>query len=285
MSIAMEPMKVQLGSALGEARGRNPCVLSLNQACHPFSKAPADYVDRMVQQNAFLMQQNDFLMRHYQHIQEELLRLQLSQAQLKRPQLDLERPVDIASDHSRESTSTYGSDTDQEIGLRSVKTTKDGPARTIDRESTAASEQDEAHSTIVIKNLVVDCTRKDIEGFLNAAGFAGLYDLVYLPLDFKSKKCFHYAFVNFISEGVALQFEAGLNGFQNEKLFGDKCCDISWSDCQGVEAAVEYYRNSPVMHPDVPEECKPVLYANGKVLPFPAPTKAIAKPRRNRHRK
>mmetsp|Transcript_77473 Transcript_77473/g.250693 ORF Transcript_77473/g.250693 Transcript_77473/m.250693 type:complete len:101 (+) Transcript_77473:106-408(+) len=54
----------------------------------------------------------------------------------------------------------------------------------------------------------------------------------------------------------------------------------SWSEpSRSIEEHVDRYRNSPVMHPSMPDEYKPVLFAGGKRQPFPAPTKAIRPPR------
>ena len=36
------------------------------------------------------------------------------------------------------------------------------------------------------------------------------------------------------------------------------------------------YRNSPVMHPMVPETFKPMLFVEGEKVPFPAPWIAVA---------
>merc|ERR1711988_700022 len=53
-----------------------------------------------------------------------------------------------------------------------------------------------------------------------------------------------------------------------------------WSTCQGLDANVERYRNSPLMHHSVPEECKPAVYDyTGVEAVFPEPTKSIPKPR------
>lgn len=48
---------------------------------------------------------------------------------------------------------------------------------------------------------------------------------------------------------------------------------------QGLEAHVERYRNSPVMHEDVPDTFKPVLFANGVRISFPLPTRKLRAPR------
>jgi len=57
-------------------------------------------------------------------------------------------------------------------------------------------------------------------------------------------------------------------------------CEVSWGNpLQGYGAHIYRYRNSPVMHKDVPEEFKPVAFVNGIRIKFPAPTKRIRPPR------
>lgn len=42
---------------------------------------------------------------------------------------------------------------------------------------------------------------------------------------------------------------------------------------------MERYQNSPVMHPDVPDEWKPALFVQGVRVDFPAPTKKVKAPK------
>ena len=52
-------------------------------------------------------------------------------------------------------------------------------------------------------------------------------------------------------------------------------------DCRyfpAVQAHVERYRNSPVMHRSVPDEYKPVIFKNGVRKNFPRPTKKVKAP-------
>lgn len=57
-------------------------------------------------------------------------------------------------------------------------------------------------------------------------------------------------------------------------------CHVAWNDKQqGLPALVERYRNSPVMHASVPEECKPVIISDGRRAPFPAPTQKVKAPK------
>jgi len=144
-----------------------------------------------------------------------------------------------------------------------------------------------AQTTIVIKNLSQFCTRDQILELLDANGLQGAYDLVYVPVDFGSMRSHCYAFVNFRSEELATKFQAcaeSSHGFEHSTCVGEGGCETSCaSGMQGLQAAVEKYRNSPVMHMLVPDECKPVLFENGKMVAFPRPTKKIQKPRGLRH--
>ena len=49
-------------------------------------------------------------------------------------------------------------------------------------------------------------------------------------------------------------------------------------ECRAVQAHVERYRNSPVMHRSVPDEYKPVIFKNGVRKNFPRPTKKVKAP-------
>jgi|Transcript_116363 hypothetical protein len=143
-------------------------------------------------------------------------------------------------------------------------------------------ERPQPQTTVMIRNLVETCTRQMLLDFLNHQGFEKQFDMVYLPLKFCSKLCFHYAFVNFTTEEVTKRFIKDLQGYKGAEAFGEQACDISMSvDNQGLAAAIKRYRNSPVMHPSVPDECKPLIFKDGKPIPFPPPTKNIRKPRKD----
>jgi hypothetical protein len=140
----------------------------------------------------------------------------------------------------------------------------------------------EAHTTLIIRNLVGNCTRKMLLDFMDNHGFQGRYDLIYLPQKFAGKGCFHYAFVNFVSDCTAVEFQERLSGCNEADIFGEQFAEISWSQCQGLEANIEKFRNSSTMHSSVHDECKPLLFKDGKVMPFPKPTRKIKQDKRNR---
>jgi len=81
-----------------------------------------------------------------------------------------------------------------------------------------------------------------------------------------------FAFVNFSSVAMAQRVMSRLNGF----CMDDAALDVCWSEKdQGLELLVERHRNSPLMHPSVAEELRPLLLEDGAPVPFLAPTKKI----------
>lgn len=140
---------------------------------------------------------------------------------------------------------------------------------------------EELRTTVVVRNLPRTYTREMVCEFMDEEGFAGRYDFVYLPTDFRTWLAFGYAFVNMVTPEDATDIMRCLDGFDEWKHDGEgKSCNVVWSDpYQGLQANIERYRNSPVMNESVNEKYKPMLYQAGKPIPFPAPTKKLRQPR------
>eukprot|EP00435_Cladocopium_sp_Y103_P033639 s1701_g8.t1 len=120
---------------------------------------------------------------------------------------------------------------------------------------------DEHRTSVMIKNLPQSCTIEHLQKLLDDAGFSGSYDFLYLPMKFISKLPFGYAFVNLVNPDVTREFWVHFDGYNC--CFGDEdsCLAMSWStDIQGLDEHVARYRNSPVMHPSVSAQCKPLLF-------------------------
>merc|ERR1740121_2134085 len=93
-------------------------------------------------------------------------------------------------------------------------------------------------------------------------------------------KGFGYAFINFTKTEKAVHFTEQFEGFSDWPVESDMTCEVSWSNVlQGLEAHVERYRNSPLMHPSVPDEFRPACFDGARRVPFPAPTQRIKAPR------
>jgi hypothetical protein len=135
-------------------------------------------------------------------------------------------------------------------------------------------------TTLMLKNLPNDYTREMLVELLNAQGCEGSFDFVYLPIDFERDSGLGYAFVNFVGHEVAEAFLRRMSGFKGWSIASSKVCEALWSNSmQGLQAHIERYRNSPVMHDSVPEYYRPVLFSGTTRLPFPPPTKKITAPR------
>lgn len=142
---------------------------------------------------------------------------------------------------------------------------------------------EEERTTLMLRNLPSTYSRTMLLEMLDSESFRGRYDFVYLPTDFRSLVGFGYAFVNMVSHADAARARAGLQGFDRWAVPSEKVCEAVWSDPhQGFDAHVERYRNSPVMHDQVPDEYKPAVFENGVRSVFPAPTKRIRPPRLRR---
>jgi len=132
-----------------------------------------------------------------------------------------------------------------------------------------------------MRNIPGEYTRADVVGLMDQEGFKGLYDLVYMPVDFQTELNHGYAFVNFTTAESAKRFQERFTGFNEWLMPSERICEIFFSDqSQGIDANIERYRNSPMMHESVDDRFKPALFQGGQRIPFPKPTKKIRAPRK-----
>merc|ERR1711953_166440 len=91
-------------------------------------------------------------------------------------------------------------------------------------------------------------------------GFRCHYDFLYLPLNYKTGLNLGFAFVNFVSNRAAM---CAISRFSS--MF-----EVKWSQKRrGLQENVEYYQNTALMSPDMPDEFKPILFVNGLRVNFP----------------
>jgi hypothetical protein len=140
--------------------------------------------------------------------------------------------------------------------------------------------QADTRTTVMWRNLPNNYTRTMMLRLLDEEGFNGFYDFVYLPIDFKTRACLGYAFINLVSPSFVPSFWRTFDGYSKWAIPSKKRSYVSWSDPhQGFADNVDRYRNSPVMHDSVPDDYKPVLFANGARVDFPSATKKARAPR------
>jgi len=151
--------------------------------------------------------------------------------------------------------------------------------------SKPASESEGPMTTVVLRNLPEVFNRDMLLEMLDSNGFTFCYDFVYLPLDFGSRCSFGYAFINLVNPEEACRFVEFFQGFDRWVVPCEKTADVTWSGKrQGLENQVDRYRNSPMMHPKMPDEAKPIVLKDGVRVDFPSPTRPM-KPLRVRSSK
>lgn len=136
------------------------------------------------------------------------------------------------------------------------------------------------YTTVMLRNLPNNYSRAMLLKLIDTEGFGGQYDFIYLPMDFKSHASLGYAFVNLVDSEEATRFFETFEGFHRWVVPSQKVCSVNWSHpYQGLEAHIERYRNSPVMHEDVPDDYKPMVFNGTERIVFPPPTKKLKVPR------
>mmetsp|Transcript_43529 Transcript_43529/g.79681 ORF Transcript_43529/g.79681 Transcript_43529/m.79681 type:complete len:454 (-) Transcript_43529:219-1580(-) len=142
-------------------------------------------------------------------------------------------------------------------------------------------------TTVMFRNIPNKYTREMLVNQLEQE-MRGLFDFVYLPIDFKNKCNVGYAFINFRSIEACMTFVNRFNGVEVRKclpgLISRKVTEVTPARVQGFEENVQRLRNSPVMRElaSKPEWMPLIFDGNGEQMPFPAPERPLdpIKPRR-----
>jgi hypothetical protein len=145
---------------------------------------------------------------------------------------------------------------------------------------------DEEYTTVMLRNIPNKYTREMLIKQLKV-DFNGLFDFMYLPIDFKNKCNVGYGFINFRNQDACERFVANFHGVDVRKclpgLNSKKVVEVTPARVQGLIENVRRLRNSPVMgqlvdHP----EWMPLLFNEyGEAEPFPNPDQPLppVKPR------
>jgi len=138
------------------------------------------------------------------------------------------------------------------------------------------------HTTLRISNLPAEYNRQLFRQTLDKEGFAGFYDFLFVPLNLRSNLCDGIALVNFRASATAAEAFKLFESFSTWVVDSQQGAIPSWNDYdQGLNALLERYKNSPLMHITVPEMFKPAVFnAFGEIVRFPASTRAVRKPRK-----
>jgi len=146
------------------------------------------------------------------------------------------------------------------------------------------------YTTVMLRNIPNKYTREMLVKQLSV-DFNGLFDFMYLPIDFKNKCNVGYGFINFRTAEACDRFIKAFHGVDVRKclpgLNSKKVVEVTPARVQGLAENVRRLRNSPVMNQlvDHPEWMPLFFNASGIEEPFPMPDQPLppVKPRgRNR---
>merc|ERR1712061_972150 len=111
---------------------------------------------------------------------------------------------------------------------------------------TCVDHYDFHQTTVIMRNIPGEYARADLLGLIDQQGFSGLYDFVYLPVDFRTDLNHGYTFINFTTAENAKRFREHFIGFSDWLVPSERICEMSWSDqSQGIDAYIQRYRDSP----------------------------------------
>lgn len=146
------------------------------------------------------------------------------------------------------------------------------------------------YTTVMLRNIPNKYTREMLIKQLSIE-FLGLFDFMYLPIDFKNKCNVGYGFINFRTPEACAKFVSQFHNVDVRKclpgLNSKKIVEVTPARVQGLSENVRRLRNSPVMNQlqDHPEWMPLLFTKDGIEEPFPTPDAPLppVKPRgRNR---
>eukprot|EP00250_Pteridium_aquilinum_P017246 c23527_g1_i2 orf=613-3420(-) len=116
---------------------------------------------------------------------------------------------------------------------------------------------EDIRTTLMIKNIPNKYTSKMLLAAIDE-NHRGMYDFLYLPIDFKNKCNVGYAFINMTSPNHIIPIYQAFNGKKWEKFNSEKVASLAYARIQGKAALVAHFQNSSLMNED--KRCRPILF-------------------------
>merc|ERR1740121_3062117 len=105
-----------------------------------------------------------------------------------------------------------------------------------------------------------ESTRADLLQLLDASGLSGSYDFVYLPMNYKTRKNYGFAVVDFV-DAAALRRAHGLLG--GRRLADGTDVAFCGFYCQGLLSLIEKYGANTVVN-EADDDIKPLVFEEGQ---------------------
>lgn len=118
-------------------------------------------------------------------------------------------------------------------------------------------------TTLMIRNIPNRYTQNELILELEALGFGGTFDFLYVPLDKGTMSNVGYAFVNFVDPQSAAKCMESFHGyhFKRHRKVSGKIAAVSIAHLQGLEANLAHYKNAAVNTAKMKQR-RPLVMAN-----------------------
>lgn len=138
----------------------------------------------------------------------------------------------------------------------------------VDNEARAATNaSDGPKTTAMLRNIPNKYMQSALLEEIDAEGFSGQYDFLYLPMDSHNKTNVGYAFVNFIQSSDLDRFCSQFADRKFLKYPSQKIAMCSPAHVNGLEANVRQLSKKAVAQFRDPEY-QPIVFRDGKRIPF-----------------
>ncbi|KAK5081466.1 hypothetical protein LTR24_008165 [Lithohypha guttulata] len=104
----------------------------------------------------------------------------------------------------------------------------------------------DVRTTIMLRNIPNRVDQAGLKKLLDETSF-GLYDFMYLRIDFANNCNVGYAFINFVDPVSIVPFAKARAGQKWNLFQSDKVAEISYATIQGRDCLIQKFRNSSVM--------------------------------------
>ncbi|KAI5849420.1 RNA recognition motif 2-domain-containing protein [Morchella snyderi] len=107
----------------------------------------------------------------------------------------------------------------------------------------------DTRTTVMLRNIPNKVDQQTLKDYVDTTS-KGLYNFLYLRIDFRNICNVGYAFINFIDPLDIIDFVKEKSGTRWNKFNSEKVLDVTYANIQGIDQLVEKFRNSSVMDQD-----------------------------------
>mmetsp|Transcript_52039 Transcript_52039/g.122131 ORF Transcript_52039/g.122131 Transcript_52039/m.122131 type:complete len:291 (-) Transcript_52039:310-1182(-) len=139
--------------------------------------------------------------------------------------------------------------------------------------------QSMTQTSLVLRNIPSDYTRQALLDLFRKLHILDFVNFLYFPIRGRDGSSLGYAFVNVRNLDSVAKFTSSIEGWPLAGRKGTTKATVhANSSMASLDALINRYRDSSIMHSAVPVTMKPMLLHFGAEVPFPPPRQALSRP-------